>query len=91
MDQRIRIAAALGVLLMGFVLALFFRNAPTQTASPVPAISDPLVFRKQPASAIGPSETGPILRPEARQASPHGGVAAGTRNRTVRSGEIKCE
>ncbi len=47
MDQRIRLATAAAVMLIGLGFALLFRH-PAGTDDPVPLQSDPLVLRRQP-------------------------------------------
>ena len=48
MDQRLRLATAAAVMLVGLGLALFFRRPSAETDLPIPVQSDPLVLRKQP-------------------------------------------
>ncbi len=46
MDQRVKIAAAAGVLLVGTVAALLFRRVPPPPAPPVPGTSDRLILQR---------------------------------------------
>ena len=53
MDQRVKIAAAAGVLLVGTVVALLFRRDPPPPALPVPGTSDQLILRRHAAAQAG--------------------------------------
>ncbi|MGO8690618.1 MAG: LysM peptidoglycan-binding domain-containing protein [Thermoguttaceae bacterium] len=46
MEQRVKIAVAAGVLLVGTVVALLFRRDPPPPAAPAPATSGELILRK---------------------------------------------
>ncbi len=48
MDQRVRVATAAAVMLIGLGLASFFRRPSAEADLAIPAQSDPLVLRKQP-------------------------------------------
>jgi nucleoid-associated protein YgaU len=48
MDQRLRLATAATVMLVGLGFALFFRRPSAEADLPIPMQSDPLVLRKQP-------------------------------------------
>ena len=79
MDQRVKIAAAASVLLVGVVAALLFRRDPAPPSPPVPGTTDHLVLGKQiePQPAAAPDA---LLRPgqcEAMQSAPAGCQPAG--------------
>ena len=79
LDQRVKIAAAASVLLVGVVAALLFRRDPVPISPPVPGTTDHLVLGKQldqqpaanPDALLRPGQCGPM------QSAPAGCQPAG--------------
>ncbi|MGD0900332.1 MAG: tail protein X [Thermoguttaceae bacterium] len=83
MDQRIRIAAAVAVLVGGLSLALLFRHPDGRSDVPIPAGGDQLVLHKRESPAVRPQDlTAPSGTPKEPSSSPtmlrptDGGAAA---------------